>query len=97
MRRSTVVVPWREGLHLGRAANLVRLSKGFRSSIVLRCGGRVADLRSILSLLSLCATMGSTLVIEAAGEDEHDATRAVERMFFQPAAGNAPAPARLNL
>ena len=98
MRQATVVVPWREGLHLGRAANLVRLGREFRSSIVLRCGGKVADLRSILSLLSLCATMGSTLVIEAAGEDEHDAARAVEQVFSHTAAGNAPAPAaRVNL
>jgi phosphotransferase system HPr (HPr) family protein len=85
-------------LHLGRAASLVRLSKQFHSEIILRCGSRVADLRSILSLLSLCATMGTTLDIETVGDDEHDAVRAVEQVFSPQTAGNTPAPAAtLNL
>ncbi|HEX3856508.1 MAG TPA: HPr family phosphocarrier protein [Verrucomicrobiae bacterium] len=81
MKRSTVVVPWREGLHLRPAAKLVRLSKRFRSAIFLKCRGKVADLRSILSIISLCATMGTALDIEAIGDDEHDAARAVEQIF----------------
>jgi phosphocarrier protein len=81
MKCSTVVVHWREGLHLRRAAHLVQLSKRFRSTIFLKCSGKVADLRSILSILSLCATMGTSLDIEAAGDDEHDAALAVEQVF----------------
>jgi phosphotransferase system HPr (HPr) family protein len=81
MKRSTVVVPWREGLHLRPAANLVRLSRRFSSTIFIKCSGKAADLRSILSILSLCATMGTALDIEAAGDDEHDAARAVEQVF----------------
>jgi len=89
MKRSTVVVPWREGLHLRPAANLVRLSKQFSSTIFLKCSGKVADLRSILSILSLCATMGTALDIEAAGDDEHDATRAIEQAFSTHDTGGA--------
>jgi phosphocarrier protein HPr len=90
MKRSTVVVPWREGLHLRPAAKLVRLGKRFRSAIFLKCSGRVADLRSILSILSLCATMGTTLDIETVGDDEHDAARAVEQVFSSHDTGDAP-------
>ena len=68
----------------------MRLSKQFRSKIFLRRGRTVADLRSILSLLSLCATMGTVLDIETTGEDEHDAARAVEQVFSTREAGNAP-------
>jgi phosphotransferase system HPr (HPr) family protein len=89
MKRSTVVVPWREGLHLRPAAKLVRLSKQFRSAIFLKCRGKVADLRSILSIISLCATMGTILDIETIGDDEHDAARAVEQVFSSHDIGDA--------
>jgi phosphocarrier protein len=88
MKRLTVVVPWREGLHLGPAAKLVRLSKQFRSAIFLKCRGKVADMRSILSIVSLCATMEIALDIETIGDDEHDAARAVEWVFSSHDAGD---------
>jgi len=81
MKRSTVVVPWRDGLHLRQAVKLVKVAKFFRSNIILRSGQKLADLRSIVSIISLCATMGTTLDVEASGEDEADATQAVERAF----------------
>ena len=81
MKKSTVVVPWREGLHLRHAVKLVQLSKFFHSSISLKCDRKIADLRSIISIISLCATMGTTLDVEACGDDEADATRAVEQAF----------------
>jgi phosphotransferase system HPr (HPr) family protein len=81
MKRSTVTVPWREGLHLRQAVRLVRLGRQFHSSIRLKCGGRIADLRSILSILALCATMGATLVVEVDGDDEREAARSVEQAF----------------
>jgi phosphotransferase system HPr (HPr) family protein len=89
MKRSTVVVPWREGLHLRPAAKLVRLSKRFHSTVLLKCRGKVADMHSILSIVSLCATMGTTLDIETNGDDEHDAARAIEQVFSAHGAGDA--------
>ena len=89
MKTSKVVVPWREGLHLRYAARLVQASKSFRSKISLKCDRKMADLRSIISILSLCATMGTTIDIEAVGDDEADATRAVEQIF---SVQNQPAP-----
>jgi phosphotransferase system HPr-like phosphotransfer protein len=41
----------------------------------------MADIRCILSILSLCATMGTALDVEATGDDERDATCAVEQVF----------------
>jgi phosphotransferase system HPr (HPr) family protein len=81
MKHSKVVVSWREGLHFRPAARLVQLSKRFSSTILLKCSGKVADLRSILSVISLCATMGTVIDIEARGDDEQDAARAVEQVF----------------
>ena len=81
MKRSKVVVGWREGLHLRPAARLVRVAQRFHSSISLTFGGRIADLRSILSVIALCATMGAALDIEVIGEDEQNAIEAVEQAF----------------
>jgi len=73
------------------AARLVRLAQQFRSSIRLRLGTRMADARSILSLLLLSATLGTSLDIEAAGNDEHEAVQAVEEFFANPIPGEVPA------
>ena len=81
MKRVRVVVQWAEGLHLRRASMLTRAAREFRSTIRLRCQGKVADLRSILSVLALCATMGTAIDIEASGDDEQDAVQEVERVF----------------
>ena len=72
---------WNRGLHLRPAAKLVQVAKQFHSNVYLRCGDKVADLRSILSVIALCATMGTGLDVEAAGDDEQDAVNAIERVF----------------
>jgi len=81
MKSSKVLVRWREGLHLRAAVDVVRRSQGFKSNILLKLGGKVADAKSILSVLILCATMGSLLDVEAAGPDEREAVRAIETLF----------------
>jgi phosphotransferase system HPr (HPr) family protein len=81
MKHSKVVVPWQEGLHLRQALTLVKIGKFFRSSIVLRSGHKLADLRSIISIIALCASMGTALDVEVCGDDEADATRAIEKAF----------------
>ena len=82
MKRTKVIVPWEGGLHARPAAKLVQTMKGFHSIIVLKCNGKVADIRSIFSILMLCATMGTALDVEAIGDDENDATHAVEQLFL---------------
>jgi len=81
MQRSTIIIPWREGLHLRVAVKLVQVAKNFSSTIYLKSGGRVADLRSILSIIALCATMGTKIDLEAIGDDEQMAAQAIEQVF----------------
>ncbi|HUJ45069.1 MAG TPA: HPr family phosphocarrier protein [Opitutaceae bacterium] len=90
MKQSRVVVPWPEGLHLRAAAKLARAAQRFRSSISLKCGERIADVGSILSVIALCATMGTALDVEVAGEDEQDAAQAVEQAFSPHAETDSP-------
>ena len=81
MKRAELVVPWKNGLHLRPASMLVKVASKFSSTIKLECKGKVATGRSIVSLLLLCATMGSTLQIETQGEDEDRALQAVQQVF----------------
>lgn len=89
MKHAKVTVPWSEGLHLRRAAQLVKVAQRFRSSLRLKCDDQIADLRSIVSVLALCATMGTTLDLEAVGDDEQDAAHSVERVFDSLSARDA--------
>ena len=81
MRRSEVIVPWSGGLHARQAGLLVRTACKYGSSIKLQFQGKAASARSIISLLLLCATVGSTLEIEAQGEDEEVAIEAIKKVF----------------
>ena len=81
MKRAQVQVPWKAGLHLRPATTLVRIAQTFRSTIFLRCGGRLADARSVVSILLLAASVGSVVNIEVAGEDEANAAGAIARVF----------------
>jgi phosphotransferase system HPr (HPr) family protein len=71
------------------------MARRFRSNIFLRCGERMADLRSVLSILTLCAAMGTTLDVRAAGDDERDAVAALEAMFADGDGGDAQPPAEV--
>ena len=92
MERTKLAVQWPEGIQLRRAASLVRVAQSFRSTVVFRLGGKIADVRSIVSIVTLCATMGSILDVEINGEDEQDAARAIKQVFAdgaEPAAETA--------
>ncbi len=94
MRQSIVTVAWEEGLHMRAAARVVRSAEPFRSTVIVRFCGQVANARNILSVIALCAAMGSVLEIEAVGDDEQDAIAAVESVFTMdasPGKGQSPA------
>ena len=81
MKHSQVLVPWKGGLHLRPATRLVRIAQSFSSTILLSCGGKIANARSIMSVLLLAAAVGSAINIETTGEDEANAARAIEQAF----------------
>ena len=81
MKATRITVKWQAGLHMRSAARLVKLARSFRSRIRLRVGSHVADARSIMSIMLLAASLGSTLDVEASGDDEHEAIQAVQAYF----------------
>lgn len=71
------------GLHARAAAQLVRLATTFKSKIILkrRDDAVYADAKSILSVLTLAASIGTELDIEIDGADEHEVLKAIEELF----------------
>ena len=83
MLEGTVKVVNPLGLHARAAAQLVRLAARFRSTITLKRedSGAFANAKSILSVLALAAPIGTTLLIEAEGDDEQEALDAIVSLF----------------
>jgi phosphocarrier protein HPr len=71
------------GLHARAAAQLVHLANKFKSSIKLQRSDNkgVADAKSILSVLTLAATIGTELLIFVEGMDELPAMTAIKEII----------------
>ena len=79
MVEEQVVVLNRLGLHARAAARLVRTAGAYRSQIRLERADRSAsaDAKSLLSVLMLAASRGTSLRATAEGTDEREALGAV--------------------
>jgi phosphotransferase system HPr (HPr) family protein len=75
--QTSALVPAGVGLHARPAALFVQQAAGFSSTIGLSCGDRTADGKSILGVLQLGASAGSTVEIYAEGEDAEKAVEAL--------------------
>lgn len=71
------------GLHARAAAQVVRLAERFKSDqrLIRQDENISANARSILSILTLAASSGVTLILEAEGEDEQEAFDAMRELF----------------
>jgi phosphotransferase system HPr (HPr) family protein len=84
MQLTSVVVSAHPGINAAVAARLVGAVRKTRSIVLLRCGERMANAGNILSVLALCAAMGTTVEVQACGEDEALAAKTVERILSEP-------------
>lgn len=81
MKSSKVSIPWKQGLHLRSAADIVENANSFESSIELKVNKKTANARSIFSILLLTATMGTVIEVKASGTDEEQAVASIVRLF----------------
>ncbi len=65
------------GLHARAAAKLVKLSSSFAASIDIEKDGQRVNSKSIMGVMMLAASQGSTVTVFADGEDEEEALAAV--------------------
>jgi phosphocarrier protein HPr len=78
MIEKTVIIKNKMGLHARPAALLVQTASRFKSKIKILRGDQEVDGKSIMGLMTLAASAGSTLKIVADGTDEADAISAIE-------------------
>ena len=69
------------GLHARAAALLVQTVNKFVAQVSFSKDGQIADGRSIMGVLTLAATQGSKIQVEATGEDAERAVRAIEKLI----------------
>lgn len=81
MKTTQVVVSSQPGVTGIVASRLASAVKNMRSIVLLKSGEQIACARNILSVLALCATMGTTLEVQTYGDDESLAADTVEQIL----------------
>jgi phosphocarrier protein HPr len=69
------------GLHARAAALLVQTVNRFSAQVQFTKDGQTTDGRSIMGVLTLAATQGSKIQVEAVGDDAEQAVRAIEKLI----------------
>lgn len=83
MKETKIVVNNKVGLHARPAAVFVQTASKFKSDVKVSCldqeagSIRVANAKSILSILTLGVFQGTEITIQATGEDEEAAAQAL--------------------
>ncbi len=77
MIRRKVKIRNRLGLHARAAARFVHTAAGYQAQVTAGRDGRVMDGKSILGILLLGASRGTTIEITAEGADEGAAIKAL--------------------
>ncbi len=69
------------GLHARAASKFVKLAATFQSDIKVKKGGREANGKSIMGLMMLAASCGTTIEVSADGPDEVEALVAIKELL----------------
>lgn len=77
MREQDATIVNKLGMHLRAAAVFIEAANRFRCQVHLRKDDRAVNAKSIMGLMTLAATYGSTVTVICDGEDEIEAIRAL--------------------
>lgn len=85
MTSTVITIQNEEGIHARPAADFCETAMTFQSKITIRRQEeeQLFEAKSILSVLSLGAVKGDTIILSANGEDESDAIHALEGVLKQ--------------
>jgi phosphocarrier protein HPr len=83
MIRKQLLIINRLGLHARAAAKLVSTAAHHVCAVRIEREGKSADAKSIMAVMMLAAAKGSTITIEAEGEDEAAAVDAITTLIEQ--------------
>ena len=71
------------GLHARAAAQLVKLANRFKSDVFITKDDQEVNGKSIMGVLMLAATQGSTINLRTEGEDAEPALKAIGELIDQ--------------
>jgi phosphocarrier protein HPr len=77
MQQRDVEIVNKLGLHARPSARLTQLASGFKSNVFMSRNGRRVNAKSIMGVMMLAASKGSTITLETEGEDEVEAMEAL--------------------
>ena len=77
MQQRDVEIVNKLGLHARPSARLTQLASGFKSNVFMSRNGRRVNAKSIMGVMMLAASKGSTITLETEGEDESEAMEAL--------------------
>jgi phosphocarrier protein len=81
MKQKELVIENKLGLHARAAAQIVKSANAYKSRITLSKDGLDVDGKSIMGIMMLAAAKGSSVLVQADGEDENLALEGLERLF----------------
>jgi phosphocarrier protein HPr len=71
------------GLHARAAAKLTQIAGGFTSEIWLSRSGRRVNAKSIMGVMMLAAGQGTSVLVEASGDDAEQALTAITTLVAE--------------
>ncbi len=83
MIQASITIINKLGLHARAAAKLVTLASKFTSDIQLSSKGKIANGKSIMSVMMLAASQGSKIILVIDGSDEQEAFSALQLLVKQ--------------
>ena len=81
MKKKTVTIINKLGLHARAAAKFVQIASGFQAEINVHSGHREVSGKSIMGIMMLAAGKGSEIDIITIGPDEEEAMQALENLI----------------
>lgn len=76
-----IVISNKLGLHARAAAKLTQVAGRFKSEIYIARAGQRVNAKSIMGVMMLAAGLGTTVTVDAEGEDQDDALVAIRQLF----------------
>ncbi|MEJ2761404.1 MAG: HPr family phosphocarrier protein [Gammaproteobacteria bacterium] len=81
MQRKEITIINKLGLHARAAAKLVQTAAGYESDIFIIHNGRRVSGKSIMGIMMLAASKGTTIDVVTSGRDEEQAMADVEALI----------------
>jgi phosphocarrier protein len=78
--RKKIIVKNKQGLHARPAASFVQIANKFDAKVTVKHGNEEVNGKSIMGILMLGAGKGSSIIIEAEGDDAHSALAELEKI-----------------